>query len=88
MFQQFVSITAAVMILAAYAGNHLKWLDRDSIVYILLNLFGSAILAVIAARAPQASIGLVVVEGSWAVISLFALIKVFVGEAETAEELH
>ncbi|HZS45422.1 MAG TPA: hypothetical protein VFC63_10000 [Blastocatellia bacterium] len=88
MLQQFVSIAAAAMILIAYAANHLKWLDRDSVLYILLNLFGSAILAVIAARAPQASAGLVAVEGSWAIISLFALIKVLVSGEEPAEEFH
>ena len=42
MLYQFVSIAGAVMILIAYAANHMKWLDRDSIVYIVLNLIGSA----------------------------------------------
>jgi hypothetical protein len=88
MLQQTVSISAAIMILAAYAANHLKWLERDSILYILLNLFGSAVLAIIAARAPQASIGLVVVEGSWSIISLAALVRVLTRGEKIVEVLH
>jgi len=88
MLQQVISIAAAIMILAAYAANHLKWFDRDNIVYIILNLVGSAILAVIAARSPQAGIGLVVVEGSWSIISLVALIRVLTRGEDVAEKFH
>jgi len=76
------------MILAAYAANHLKWFERDNIAYILLNLVGSAILAVIAARSPQAGIGLVIVEGSWSIISLAALIRVLTRGEEITEKFH
>ena len=88
MLQQFISIAAAIMILLAYAANHLKWFDRDNIIYIVLNLVGSAILAIIAARSPQAGIGLVVVEGSWSIISLAALIRVLTRGQQTAEQFH
>ena|SRR5882724_1475446 len=88
MLQQIISIAAAIMILAAYAANHLKWFDRDNIVYILFNLFGSAILAIVAARSPQASIGLVVVEGSWSIISLAALVRVVTRGPDVIEVLH
>lgn len=88
MLQQVISITAAIMILLAYAANHLKWFERDNIAYIVLNLVGSAILAVIAARSPQAGIGLVVVEGSWSIISLVALIRVATRSGKATEELH
>ena len=88
MLQQVISIAAAIMILAAYAANHLKWFERDNIAYILLNLVGSAILAVIAARSPQAGIGLVIVEGSWSIISLAALIRVLTRGEEITEKFH
>jgi hypothetical protein len=88
MLQQIISIAAAIMILAAYAANHLKWLERDNIAYIVFNLVGSAILAIVAARSPQASIGLVIVEGSWSAISLAALVRVLTRGEKIAEELY
>jgi hypothetical protein len=88
MLQQIISIAAAMMILSAYAANHLKWFDRDNLIYIILNLVGSAILAIIAARSPQAGIGLVVVEGSWSIISLVALVRVLTRGEEIAGEFH
>ncbi len=63
------------MILVAYAGQQLKKLQPDKPAYILLNLIGAIILAVVAYRVRQT--GLTLVEVSWAVISAVALIRYF-----------
>lgn len=63
------------MILAAYGAQQLQKLDSHSLLYIVLNLIGSLILAVVAFRIWQT--GLILVEASWALISCFALIRFF-----------
>jgi hypothetical protein len=71
--EQAVSVIGALMILAAYTGNQLGWMDRTQRVYSLLNLVGSAILGVIALRTRQW--GFVLLEGVWAVVSVPPLIR-------------
>lgn len=71
--EQIISIFGALSILAAYAAQHLGRLDRTSRLYALLNLVGSGILTWAAVRARQ--MGLILVEGAWAAISLAALVR-------------
>jgi hypothetical protein len=61
------------MILIAYATQQLKKLQADDLIYILLNLIGSMILAVVAYRVRQ--MGLTLMEGAWALISITALLR-------------
>ena len=75
MLEQIVSLVGAAMVLLAYAGQQLKKLESDQLSYILLNLIGAVILAVIAFRVRQT--GLTLVEVSWAIISALALIRYF-----------
>ena len=75
MLEQLISLMGAILILAAYAGLQTKKLRSDELLYIIANLIGSLILAYVAYRVRQT--GLIVVEGSWAVISLFALVRYF-----------
>jgi len=70
---QLVSLAGAFIILAAYASGQLGWLPTASRPYNVLNLVGSAALAYVAVVSNQ--IGFVVLEGSWAVISLIALLR-------------
>jgi hypothetical protein len=73
MLLQLISLGGAAMILAAYGGQQLGRMDRGGGLYLGLNLVGSAILtfSAICAR----SLGLSVLEGAWAMISLAALLR-------------
>jgi len=71
MIEQIVSLVGAGMILLAFLGAQSGKLDQKGIPYLLLNLIGSAVLAIIAARAKQ--LGLTLLEGAWAFITLFSL---------------
>ena len=71
--RQIVSFAGALLILVAYTGHQMNWMDARKPVYNILNAVGSAILAYIAFRPFQ--IGFVVLEVSWAVISVYALFR-------------
>jgi hypothetical protein len=63
-----------VLILIGYALGQFKILKTDSLAYLLLNLVGSAILAVLAWLTQQW--GFFLLEGVWALISLWGVFKV------------
>ena len=71
--RQMASFAGALMILVAYAGHQMKWMDERRAAYNVLNAVGSAILAYIAFHPFQ--IGFVVLEITWALISVCALTK-------------
>ena len=71
MYEQIISLIAAGMILIAFLGTQSGKLHQKGIAYLLLNLIGSVILAIIAARAKQ--LGLTLLEGVWAIITLLSL---------------
>ena len=73
MLEQIISLVGAAMILIAFGAQQAGKLKPDSASYLLLNLVGAAILAVIAFRIKQ--LGLTVVETSWMLISLTALLR-------------
>lgn len=66
-----LEIIGALLILAAFAGSQARRLDSHSIAYLLLNVAGAGILAVIAAA--QSSWGFLLLEGTWTVVSAFSL---------------
>ncbi|MGE5413779.1 MAG: CBU_0592 family membrane protein [Syntrophomonadaceae bacterium] len=71
MIGQAVSLAGAALILAAFAAQQAgRWHSTDR-VYLAFNFFGSAILAYFAVRA--GNLGLIALEGAWAVISLWSL---------------
>ncbi len=72
MFIRLVSLTGALVVLVAYAANQMGKLDQRGYGYLLLNLVGGAILTVFAVRAGDP--GLILMEGSWVVISLGGLV--------------
>jgi hypothetical protein len=73
MIGQIVSLAGAAMILAAFAAQQAGKLDGQSLAYLTLNLAGSVILTYFAVEARNS--GLILLEGTWALISLVSLIK-------------
>jgi hypothetical protein len=73
LLRQVVSFFGAMLILTAYTGHQLKWMDSRKTTYNVLNAIGSAILAYIAFHPFQ--VGFVVMEVTWAVLSVYALMR-------------
>ena len=75
MIGQAISLVGAALILAAFAAQQAGRLAPTDAVYLALNFAGSVILAYFAIEAR--SLGLSVLEGAWALISLWSLAKVW-----------
>lgn len=80
MLMQVVSILGALLVLGAFAGNQLDRIQTHSYTYQLMNLFGAGALTVAALATGQA--GLIIVEGSWTLISVGGLVKVMRGSRQ------
>ena len=76
---QIVQVVGALMILAAFAAAQFRYLDQDATSYLVLNLVGSAILAVLAYR--DAQWGFLLLESVWALVSAWSLVRVRRGGA-------
>ena len=70
--EQLVQIVGAILILVAFAGAQFGRLDQRSVAYLVLNLIGSLILAVLAAIESQ--LGFLLLEGVWSLVSLWSLV--------------
>jgi hypothetical protein len=73
MIGQAISLAGAAMILAAFAAQQAGRMKSADASYLALNFVGSAILAYFAVQARN--LGLIALEGSWAVISLGSLAR-------------
>ena len=67
-----IEVAGALMILAAFALNQFAGLDRHGAPYLVLNLAGAAILAVLAAVHRQW--GFLVLQGVWAIVALWGMV--------------
>jgi hypothetical protein len=79
---QTVQIVGALLILVAYAAAQFGLLDQTSRRYLVLNLFGSATLAVLAWQEEQ--LGFLLLEGVWALVSAWSLLQVLRGREPAA----
>jgi hypothetical protein len=71
-----------VLILLAFAAAQFGQLDQGSRVYLVLNLVGSVILAVLAWYEEQ--LGFLLLESVWALVSAWGLSQVLRGRPPTA----
>ena len=74
---QVVSVLGALAILAAYAANQFGLIGPSNLSYSAMNFVGSAVLAVIAVVEVQW--GFILLEGVWAIVSLWGVIAVLRG---------
>jgi len=70
---QAVSFVGAMLILVAYVGHQMGWMDSRKAAYNLLNAVGSGILAYIAFHPFQ--LGFVVLETVWTLVSIYAWLR-------------
>jgi hypothetical protein len=71
--EQLIEVVGALFILSAFVLAQVGRLATTSLVYLVLNLVGSGILAVVAAI--DGDTGFLLLEGVWAAVSAFALAK-------------
>jgi hypothetical protein len=74
-----LQLIGAVLILAGFILAQLKVLDTDTLVYLVLNLIGSALLGVLAYL--DEDWGFLLLEGVWAIVSAWALVALLRGRA-------
>jgi len=71
--QEWVQITGALLLLAGFALGQFELLAADAWTYLTANLLGSAMMTVTAAA--DAQWGFVMLEGCWALVSLYGLVQ-------------
>jgi hypothetical protein len=79
---QIVQIIGALLILAGFIFTQGNVLAADSYLYLVLNLAGAAILAVLAFQAQRW--GFVLLEGVWAAVAFAGLILRLLGKSPAA----
>lgn len=76
MLIQAIQVAGSLLILTAFVASQKGRLTTTSLPYLLLNLIGSAVLAVLAALHHE--YGFLLLEGVWAIVSaagLFAVLR-------------
>jgi hypothetical protein len=79
---QVIQVAGSLLILAGFAAAQAGRLSIDSRRYLVLNFVGSTILAVLAWIDRQW--GFLLLEGVWAVVSLYSLLQLVRGRPPTA----
>ena len=83
---QIVQVAGALLVLAGFAGAQLGSLSTRSRRYLLLNLAGSALLAVLAAAERQ--YGFLLLEAVWALVSAWGLVRRGRGDVPASARRH
>jgi hypothetical protein len=78
---QVVSVLGALAVLAAYAANQLRLIGPSNLSYSAMNFVGSVVLAVVAVV--EAQWGFLLLEGVWALVSLWGVISILRGGSES-----
>jgi hypothetical protein len=68
-----LQIIGALLVLAGFAGSQLGRLNPRSVTYLLVNLIGSALLAILALAGRDW--GFLLLEGVWAMVSAAGLLR-------------
>ena len=79
---QIAQIIGALMILAGFILTQGRLLDASSYLYLVLNLAGATILAVLAFQTQRW--GFLLLEGAWALVALAGLSLRLAGKGPTA----
>lgn len=77
-----LQVAGALMVLGAYALAQFRVIGQHTYPYLALNILGSGILAILAAISLQW--GFLLLEGGWALVSLWGLIGRVRGRAPAA----
>jgi hypothetical protein len=73
MLHQLIGVLGALLVLGAYLALQRRWLTLEQRVYHVMNFVGAGLLTWIAARDRQ--VGLTLVEGAWALLSVPGLLR-------------
>jgi hypothetical protein len=66
-----VQITGSLLILAAFVASLVGWVQQSSYAYLAFNAIGSAVLMATAIVSSEP--GFILLEGVWAVVSVFSI---------------
>jgi hypothetical protein len=78
---QILQVAGALLILSAYIASLVRMLDGSSWTYLVLNLFGSSLLAVLAWL--DADWGFLLLEGVWAIVTAASIVAKLGGRDAT-----
>ena len=82
MLHQLIGVLGALLVLGAYLALQRGWLTLEQRVYYAMNFVGAGLLTWIAATERQ--VGLTLVEGAWALLSVPGLLRGRPGQGSRA----
>ncbi len=80
---QYIQIAGAILVLLGFVLGQFGKIDTSSKTYLLINLVGSAMLAANAVSGGQW--GFLLLNGTWALISLVGLVRTFTSASRKPE---